>query len=1205
LNVSIIIPAHNAAETISEALESVIAQTHKDWEAIVVDDGSSDETGVICASFAQQDSRIRVVTQLQKGKGAARNTGIGLASFDWILFLDADDWLKPTHLERLTEILISEPELDGVHCGWARVASDGTLVGEDLCTHSDDLFGILACRSAFVIHACIVRRSLIENVGGFDNSLHTCEDWDLWQRIARTGARFGAVQEVLALYRMRQDSASLDGFQMLTDGVRVLTQGCLPDLRVQNPHHAHETGISAEELPNRKFYLLCWCAGLVLGQGRDARYMLEALKNASNLQLNPASVAEMIFRATPLPTCQLPAKWVELWPSLGQIINKFLLALEEKSQTLGLACRAGKELERLILDHLDAPQTITIGTTHATVIEITETIPDIILPESIERLLCLAEIEGTSIGTIELPVCDGVVPGHLIADAIATDFAWQILGRFFERTVYRDLGVGCESDDLSVWRGALHIGSLNTEKNQPFWHQLHDQIGWTIFLQEIWGHSDWPQERFYDPDYIECKPGLLRGVDNSLIPIDVSEEIPDMEVSQEQLDIVMTVGGVAIGTVTIPVKQCVVRAQEIRAAFTTASGYELCRAAVREALLGNPLVKNKLSLRQRLLAAAHETKKPLADHWTGELPTNVFLAPGAAITLRRAVSPNRRGVVIGQRVSGMIGTSNSRRAVIPKAAAAELLDSVSLTGEPVIGVDNSVENLEHLVYAPDLIWCPHVDTKPQPRLKNWVRTVHPANLSQYDRNHFETLFAAQPDPWKYTTPYEQTKYEQTLSLLPEVKINRALELACAEGHFTIQLASRVESLIAADISEIALRRTAERCTGLDNISFQRLDLTRDPLTGRFDLIVCCEVLYYVGEKEDLRAVATKLADALEPGGYLLMAHANLVVDESDKTGFDWGLPFGAKVIGETLSSIPSLWLMKELWTPLYRIQLFRRENRYNLSIPPEITEVIKCEQPTELLPEVASHVLWNGGTPWRDDGKRSVVTERLPILVYHRVSPDGSAEMMRYRVTPEAFEEQLYYLRDTGHYSVRLEDWHAAMDAKKPLPGRAVIITFDDGYLDFLTYAWPLLKRYGFSASVFPVANEIGGVNSWDRGYGEEVPLLGWKEIRHLRREGVEFGSHSATHPALNTLSPEEIVREGARSKAILDRNFSDPVRAFAYPYGAEDRVVQHLIGACGYIYGLSCRPELSRFHDRLLEIPRIEVIGSDTLEQFVSKLKA
>ncbi|MHC5853051.1 glycosyltransferase family 2 protein [Nostoc sp.] len=102
LGVSIIIPAHDAATTIAETIESVCSQTFTNWEVIIVDDGFSDETAAIATSFAKQNSRMRVVvSQPQMGVSAARNTGIDLAQFDWLLFLDADDWILPLHLERL------------------------------------------------------------------------------------------------------------------------------------------------------------------------------------------------------------------------------------------------------------------------------------------------------------------------------------------------------------------------------------------------------------------------------------------------------------------------------------------------------------------------------------------------------------------------------------------------------------------------------------------------------------------------------------------------------------------------------------------------------------------------------------------------------------------------------------------------------------------------------------------------------------------------------------------------------------------------------------------------------------------------------------------------------------------------------------------------------------------------------------------------
>jgi len=608
-----------------------------------------------------------------------------------------------------------------------------------------------------------------------------------------------------------------------------------------------------------------------------------------------------------------------------------------------------------------------------------------------------------------------------------------------------------------------------------------------------------------------------------------------------------------------------------------------------------------MSLRSRLAdARARQGEGNLALPASGD----VILTPGSARAISRALV-GARGVVLGRRAYAALGTSASRRAMLPAGAARELMEAAAVAGEPVVQLGGPDERPERVIYAPDLI-----SRSPRSMQALGAHTnrqeVRPAEAtSSYDRHHFEAFFAAQIDPWKYTTPYEQTKYEQTLAMLPPGNVARALELACAEGLFTVQLASRVGHLLAADISEVALERATKRCADMKHIRFARLDLTRDPLPGRFELIVCSEVLYYVGGQDALQAVARKLADALEPGGYLLMAHANLVVDEPDRTGFDWDVPFGAQVIGETFMRVPTLGLVKEFRTPLYRIHLFQREPLVSLSIQRKDPEVIEMMQPAPLSSEIAAHVLWRGGRPRRSGADQAVVTHRLPILMYHRVAPDGSPALARYRVTPEAFEAQLRYLCEAGFHSVRLDDWRAAMEVRRPLPGRAIHITFDDGYRDFLTNAWPLLEHYGFSATVFLVADRIGQSSSWDRGYGAEFPLLGWSEIHQLAGEGVEFGSHSASHPFLTALALEDLVREGAHSRALLECGLGVPVRAFAYPYGDVDQTVQHLVGACGYVFGLSCESRLSSFHDSLLALPRLEIAGSDSLAEFVARLGA
>lgn len=1128
MRLSVVIPARNAATTLGETLASLQAQTLSSWDAIVVDDGSTDRTSEIAREIAAADPRVRVASGPGSGPGAARNAGIALAQADWLLFLDADDLIDPQYMERMAGAL-APGDLDGALCGWTWLTPDGRRGAARLPetgAEAGDLFAHLACYCAFAIHSCVVRRTLVEEVGGFDPSLLTCEDWDLWQRLARAGARFSQVSEVLALYRMRPGSASLDPRRLMEDCLRVIERGHSSDPRVPRPDPAHAAGRDPREVPTARLLFSCWAAGLALGRGEDARPLLASLAGDRDPGLDPHAVARSLFQSALLPTGRTSEEWRELWPETEPRLGDFLNALEELSGARHLAVLARREMERLAVEQAGEGRPFTLGSTRAVRIELTAPIQDVEGPAATtERLHALATLEGEEIGGIELPVIGGNVPAALLADALAARFAWTLLDRFLAR-------------------------------------QGRGPLSWERFLQEIWGRPGWPMARFYDPNdpegARERAPRLApRGPQ---IEIEASGEVPEVHLSGPA-DALLRVGGTLIGRVRLLRTEGTLGAHELRAFLTGVSGFELCRAAVREAVLGQPLDAPG-SLRERLAAAARRR----AESGPSKYP----------------------GVVLARHPRAHLGSPASRRALLPAEALPEILDLAAATGQAATRPDEGPP-LPWVVYAPELFGEPAA-----PGPEGGSGTAAPPS-PLYGRSHFEALFAAGADPWRYTNPYEETKYGQTLSLVPEGPIGQALELACAEGHFTVRLAPRVGHLVAADISRIALERAARRCEGLANVDFRLLDLTREALPGGLDLIICSEVLYYVSGLPELRGVAARLARALAPDGHLLTAHACLVADEPDRPGFDWDHPFGAQVIGETLAGA-GLRLVREIRTPLYRIQLFRR----GAVASPRIEEA----EPGPLRPEVARHVLWNGGRPRRSETPADIRTWRLPILLYHRIASEGAAATARYRVTPEAFEEQLRYLRDSGYFTPRLGAWLRALESKEPLPGRAVLITFDDGYRDFAEHAGRLLKEYGFSALVFLVADSVGGTNRWDEAYGESLPLLGWEEIRRLRAAGIDFGSHTATHRPLTALSAAEAVREMARSRAVLVRELGAPVEVIAYPHGATDAVVEHLAAACGYTCGLTCRPARSGFDDPPLALPRLEVRGDASFADFVALLE-
>jgi peptidoglycan/xylan/chitin deacetylase (PgdA/CDA1 family) len=223
--------------------------------------------------------------------------------------------------------------------------------------------------------------------------------------------------------------------------------------------------------------------------------------------------------------------------------------------------------------------------------------------------------------------------------------------------------------------------------------------------------------------------------------------------------------------------------------------------------------------------------------------------------------------------------------------------------------------------------------------------------------------------------------------------------------------------------------------------------------------------------------------------------------------------------------------------------------------------------------------------------------------MYHRIADEGPSALRRYRLSPAAFEEQLHWLREEGYRGVTLGEWRVACERRRPLPGRRVMLTFDDGYRDFAEQAWPLLERHGFPATVFVVTEAVGKTSAWDAARGDTAPLMDWDEIRALRSAGVEFGSHSCTHAALCGLPNDELVRELVRSRAVLEEQLGEPVSAIAYPYGDLDGAVAHLAGACGYSFGLTCDPRHAQLTERPLLLPRLEVRGDLTEQELARTL--
>jgi peptidoglycan/xylan/chitin deacetylase (PgdA/CDA1 family)/2-polyprenyl-3-methyl-5-hydroxy-6-metoxy-1,4-benzoquinol methylase len=1148
---------------------SLRAQTYTLWEAIVVDDGSADSSSTVVERLQRNDDRIRLLRQGHSGVSAARNAGIAAAVHPWLLFLDADDTILPHHLERLTASLCEDPLLDAVYCGWRDINPAGEIV-DHFPPYEPDLFSFFCGSCLFAIHTCIIRRSFVEQCGAFDPAIPFCEDWDLWQRVARMGARFGYVEEILAEYWLHADRDS--GAKFLIYGIPTIERGHDRDLRVPQPAPQHAAGCPIDHQPRSVNTLVSWSAGLMLGNGRSCDPALASMRSSPG-DLDPGSVAACFFHGVLRSRLAAPSDWRRFWPELMRPLRRLLLRMEWRSQCPGLAARTMSILESMVAAACAETAPITVGRVFAQTIDAGRPFQPVRLPGSCDRALFLIRYGETQLGTVELPVASRRLSRYLMSDAIANSFAWTVLGKYFEATLYPSIrSVSTKSNttgaSFSLFRDTTQIAAA---REIPSPSALHDSAGWTILLQEVFGRPAWTDKEFYNPAVPEPPTDKPTRVTDRLI-VEIGEALPDVVCQEPRFTIECRAGGIPVMLVAVDSAEPCVRGSEIRVKLLLGLGYELCRVMVREALLFRTVTGTD-TLRVRLARARSERDA------------------GGPLLSRdpREQSPD---YIIGPRHDTAANPTMLRRFMLPRAPRsfidAERRRSAIVTGP------SPRRFLTEAVRCPELLCLPLNDSD-----INGVARDRAMQPRQNDAHAFDVHFSHGEDPWGYTNTYEKRKYEQTLSLLPSTPAARALEIGCAEGHFTEQLAPRVERLLAADISSIALQRAAARCSRLRNIDFRQLDIVKDGIDGNYDLITCSEVLYYIGTAH-LADVARKMAQALAPGGALIMAHANVIEDEPDKPCFAWGAPFGALTIGRVFAKIEGLTFIRELQTPLYRIQHFQKSIRKGKTEP----RIIR-ENHAEPLPHRLQIMVRHGGQEQVQAAPvEKIRTSELPVLMYHRIAEPSSPLDAPYCLRPEHFEKQIQHLSRAGFYSISLDEWGRACELRRPFPGRAVIITFDDGCLDFAMNAWPILRRYGFSAYVFLVTAAVGKESNWDPPGFPRVPLLSWSDIDVLHKEGVRFGSHTLTHAALDASSQRETVRQLTLSRIQLEDRLREAVTAVAFPFGAENGACRHLAGGAGYSYGLTTRSGRAPLHGDLLALPRITAPSSGDLASFLTRLE-
>jgi peptidoglycan/xylan/chitin deacetylase (PgdA/CDA1 family) len=464
---------------------------------------------------------------------------------------------------------------------------------------------------------------------------------------------------------------------------------------------------------------------------------------------------------------------------------------------------------------------------------------------------------------------------------------------------------------------------------------------------------------------------------------------------------------------------------------------------------------------------------------------------------------------------------------------------------------------------------------------------------------WDAIFAY-PDPWSYDDLYERTKRAHTIEMLPARRFSRALEIGCAEGHFTVELAERADHVTAIDISTNALLRAAVRCASSPHIVFEHGDAFERLPDGAFDLIVCAEVLDYSKHRFALRSTARRIAASLQESGYLLLTHAINVADDRDNSGFDVR-EIGDRFICREFARTRGLQFLWELRTELYRVQLFQKRSGATPQRHPR--EVIVRDASFTDKDKFSRLIKWGGCDVTEAEAQHLWASPEINVLMYHRIADTGPEQLAPYRVAPRQFERQLSYLRRQGFRSISIHEAFQALNSgHQPPRGRLVVFTFDDAYRDFYECAWPLLKRYGFSATVFVPVSFVGGRAEWDQGYGEPAALMSWDEIRIAQQEGVQIGSHSLTHRRVTEIEPDEVRHELSVSRDFLERELGVRPTAFSYPFGTVNEIATVASQECGYSHAV-VGVGRTKPGDNPHRLPRQEVLGHFDMGEFIQLL--
>lgn len=269
---------------------------------------------------------------------------------------------------------------------------------------------------------------------------------------------------------------------------------------------------------------------------------------------------------------------------------------------------------------------------------------------------------------------------------------------------------------------------------------------------------------------------------------------------------------------------------------------------------------------------------------------------------------------------------------------------------------------------------------------------------------------------------------------------------------------------------------------------------------------------------------------------------------------------------------------------------------------------------------------------WQLDKKRRI-GNRIPVLIYHRVLPEYlEGDRSIYAILPEQFESQMTYLREAGVKSLSLQEYAEIARGLRTTEGESVVITFDDGYADNYSVAWPIAKKYNIKINLFVCTEYVGLENSilmtqdgyltpskceLSRGIGaraqshiREFPHLWrpltWQELRRMKDAGVQIGFHSHSHRRLSLLKPEEITTDIDKGIAVFEKQLGYRPQFFAFPYGGYDSYNLQVVAALqrsGLDFIFATHLGRANLPSAQTIFPRLSISQADNLTIFQRKI--